>query len=197
MNNVGQTIISQYGGTRTLSQIITDLNDYIDPAVNIDDFYNFCFNVSTAQGFGLDIWGRIVQVDRQFSVPADTPNPGGYPFTPGVVILTDAQYRQAILVKALANITGGNAPSLNALLTALFETRGRTYCLDVGGMVMRFVFEFYLQPWEYQLLSNSAAAPRNAGVLIDVRQIDLATTFGFYEALQFQPFDQAPFYNAS
>jgi hypothetical protein len=150
--------------------------------------------VETAEGFGLDIWGRIVQVDRSINVPADTPNPGYFAFTAGVYQMTDAQYRSVILIKALANITNCTADGLNQLLSNLFATRGRCYVRDTGSMSMVYTFEFWLEPFEYVIITQYQVAPRPAGVLATVFQVDVATTFGFAESLQLQPFDQGTFY---
>lgn len=196
MIEVSRTIISQYANSPTITALIGDMNEWIDPRADLDNFYSFVWNIDTAQGFGLDIWGRIVGVERTINVPADTPNPGGFPFTPGVLTLSDSQYRQLLLVKALSNITDSTAGSLNKLLSKLFEGRGRCYVNDLGGMAMRFVFEFFLYPFEYAILMNSGVTPGPAGVLVNVIQCDPTQTFGFAEAIQFQPFDQGTFYEA-
>jgi len=87
MIDVERTIISQYGPSRTISQLCRNIDFYIDPRADFDTFYSYVWNVETAVGFGLDIWGEIVNVSRNINVPVDTPNPGGFPFTPGPVTL--------------------------------------------------------------------------------------------------------------
>ncbi len=194
MINVEQTIISQYGASPTLTQLVHNIDEYIDPRADFDTFYDYVWNVQTAVGFGLDIWGEIVNVSRYVNVPVDTPNPGGFPFTPGPVTLTDDQYRVLIFVKALSNITRTTADSINQLLSNLFASRGRAYVLDMGSMTLRFTFEFWLEPFEYVIITQSGAMPRPAGVLATILQVDVETTFGFKEGIQFQPFDQGTFY---
>ncbi|WP_152882578.1 DUF2612 domain-containing protein, partial [Burkholderia multivorans] len=54
MLNVEQTILSQYGNSATITQLIQNFNQYIDPRADIDAFYNAVWNIDTAQGFGLD-----------------------------------------------------------------------------------------------------------------------------------------------
>lgn len=194
MIDVERTIISQYANSPTLVQLVRNMNTYLDPRADFDTFFSFVWNVDTAQGFGLDIWGRIVQVERSINVPADTPNPGGFSFTAGVYQMTDAQYRTVILIKALSNITNCTAQSLNQLLSNLFATRGRCYVRDLGGMAMEYRFEFWLQPFEYAIIAQYQVAPRPAGVKASIFQIDVANTFGFAESLQLQPFNQGAFY---
>lgn len=194
MIDVKQTIISQYGNSPTIMQLVENMNDYFDPRADFDKFYDYVWNVQTAQGFGLDIWGRIVGVDRAINVPSDTPNPGGFPFTPGVLILPDDKYRALIMVKALSNITDCTAAGLNQLLSKLLQGRGKCYVLDTGSMTMQFSFEFWLEPWEYVIINGAGVTPRPAGVLSNIFQVAVDDTFGFEEGIHWQPFDQGTFY---
>ena len=190
--DVEKTIISQYAHQRTGATLQRNVALYLDPLDNFDDFYSFVWDVATAQGFGLDIWGRIVNVARVINVPASTPNPGGFPFTAGAYTMDDTQYRNVILFKALANITACDSGSFNNLLSQLFASRGRCYVLDPGGMRMQYTFEFWLEPYEYVIITGGIA-PHPAGVLVLVYQVDVSTTFGFDEAVSLQPFDQGTF----
>jgi len=181
MRDVEQTIISQYGTSRTISKLIQNMNDYIDPCADIDNFYDFIFNVDTAQGFGLDIWGRIVNVER-----ADYPVNG--------VLMTDEQFRELVYLKALSNISASNSPSINQLLRNWMTGRGRCYVTDLGGMSMVYVFEFQLAPFEIQIITQSGIFLRPAGVG-DIVITTPFPVFGFSEMGTFYaaPFDQAPF----
>lgn len=213
MIDVEQTIISQYGNSATITQLIRNMNSNIDPRADIDGFFDFVFNVDTAQGFGLDIWGRIVGVGRELQLPSDSlyfgfgeAVPGAYPFgeqpfydgtapATQTFILADDAYRQLILVKALANISAVNAKSLNQLLQNLFPGRGRCYVNDTGGMSLRYTFEFLLTSYEIAILTQSGAMPRPAGVSATLINVD-STPFGFSEGAG-APFGQAPFIQES
>src|ERR1700744_4103633 len=72
MKNVERTIISEYANSPTLVQLIKNMDQYIDPRANIDAFYNLVFNLDTAQGYGLDIWGKIVGLEngRVLTIPS-------------------------------------------------------------------------------------------------------------------------------
>lgn len=207
MLDITKTLCSQYANSPTLLQLLANMNDYIDPRVNLVQFYNYVWNVDTAVGFGLDIWGRIVGVPRVIPIPgtsgsfgfdnSDRPydwqnfgipgNPGtGGPFYAGQVdtggfALDDSAYRTLILTKALANIVATNAPSLNALLRNLFPGRGRAYTIDRGNMAMSYVFEFPLTTIEYAILAFSGVLPHPAGVLVNVVVIP-SGFFGFRES---------------
>lgn len=153
-----KTFCSQYANSAIVTQLVQNMNDYIDPRKSLLDFYNLVWNVDTAVGFGLNIWGRIVGVSRVVPIPATSgsfgfqntnfppdwqnmgviaqPSTGG-PFYSGQVAtggftLDDDAYRVLILTKALANIVATDAPSLNALVRNLFPGRGRAYTRDLG-----------------------------------------------------------------
>lgn len=212
MIDVEKTIISQYANSPTITQLIKDMNCYIKADTDFENFYNFVWNVDTAVGFGLDIWGRIVNVSRVLQIPT-TPlyfgfneaDPGAYPFgeepfysgiPPATesYVLSDDVYRQLILVKALANISATTAPAINLLLQSLFAGDGRCYVIDDGHMQMRYVFEFLLTPYQFAIMTQSGALPRPAGVSLSLLNVNLPC-FGFSEAGtdSAAPFGQAPF----
>jgi hypothetical protein len=183
MKNVEQTILSQYGNSATITQLIHNMNAYIDPCADIDNFYNVVWNVETAEGFGLDIWGRIVGLPT-----------GRYIYTSPVTVLTDAQFLPLILVKALSNISITSSASFNQLLNNLFAGRGRSYVSDQGNMQMRYTFEFTPLPYEVQIMTQPGIFLRPAGVQVSILLISLPV-FGFSEAgtITSAPWGQAPF----
>lgn len=213
MIDVEGTIISQYANSSTIRQLIINMNEYIDPTADIDSFYDYVWNVETAQGFGLDIWGRIVNISRELTIPED-PNyfgfsealPGSFPFDQapfysGVTstqtyLLADDVYRKLILAKALRNISSVNAPSVNQILKNLFGDRGRCYVNDMGGMQIRYTFEFVLTPQEFAIVTQSDVLPRPAGVGVSILNTVLPL-FGFNESGDAAPFNQAPFISES
>lgn len=181
MLDIGTTIISQYAASPTLRQLIFSLQDYFDQTANFDAFYNLIWNVDTAQGYGLDVWGRIVGVGRVLPVDfnkyfgfdeattasADpfnqSPFWNGVPFT-GNYALPDAGYRLLIMAKAAANITDCSSPAINRILLNLFPGRGNCYVTDGLDMTMTYTFAFPLNPVEVSIVENSGVLPRPAGV---------------------------------
>ncbi|ACR29233.1 DUF2612 domain-containing protein [Burkholderia glumae] len=214
MKNVEQTILSQYANSPTLCQLIENFDQYIDPTADIDAFYDNVWNIDTAVGAGLDAWGKIVGLDsgRYLRIPYSELSLGfseagtfsATPFGSGTLYsgstltrnfaLEDTPFRTLILVKALANISDGSIPGYNQLLRNLFAGRGRCYVNDLGNMQLRYTFEFFLEPYEVAILTQSGALPRPTGVLSSVMQIQIGSTFGFSEAGEFQPFGQGTFY---
>lgn len=203
-------------------QLIKNMNGYIDPAANIQAFFDTVWNVDTAVGFGLDIWGRIVGLEtgrvipipgtsgsfgfQNDDFPPDWQNFGnanqagtGGPFfngemTTGGFRLNDTSFLTLILTKALANIVATTIPALNQLIGNLFPGRGRCFVIDRGNMEMTYVFEFPLSTVEYAILAFSGVLPHPTGVETNVIVIT-AGTFGFAEqGTLVQPFDYGSFY---
>ncbi|WP_227242384.1 DUF2612 domain-containing protein [Paraburkholderia caribensis] len=219
MESVERTIISQYSNSPTLVQLVKNIDGYIDPSADIDVFYSNIWNIDSAVGKGLDIWGKIVGLDngRILKIPSaeinlgfhEAGNASATPFGSGVFYsgnpatqnyaLSDDAFRTLILVKALANICDGSIPSYNRLLQNLFAGRGRCYVNDLGNMQMRYTFEFYLQPFEMAIMTQSGALPRPTGVLASLVQVPVPNIFGFAEAGtgSAAPFGQGTFFTGA
>jgi hypothetical protein len=181
------TVISQFANSPTILQLCANMNAYVDQSQNFANFYSFVWNVDTAEGFGLDIWGKIVNVSRLLQIPTaaryvgfqDGTGPGagtdvepfsenGSWYTPIAAsesyLLDDGSYRTLILTKALANIVNTTIPAFNQLLRNLFPGRGNPYVTTSGVMAMNFHFDFALTPIELAILQQSGAAPVPPGV---------------------------------
>ena len=198
--------MKQYAASPVIQQLIADRDTYF-PNSWQDQFYDNIWNIDTAQGIGLDIWGRIVVIGRNIQVPVvdyfgftTTPTQSWDPFgqqsfytgptSTTTFALADNAYRVLILAKALANIAQTNARNLNRILQQLFPGRGRAWVNDLGSMAMRYNFEFALEPWEMAVLTTGGVLPRPAGVGVTIAQIPI-DTFGFFEAgADSQPFNQ-------
>jgi Protein of unknown function (DUF2612) len=183
MQNVEQTIVSQYGNSSTIGALIKGMNMNIDPSADIDNFYNTIFNVSTANLFGLSIWSRIVGIPQSLIVQL------------GSFLSDPDTFRSLIMLKALSNISRSSAPAINQLLQNwIGGTNPRAYVNDLGHMQMIYRFEFPLTAEQLLILENSGIFLRPAGVLATI----IATAypvFGFAEmgTTWAWPFDQASF----
>lgn len=217
MLNVEQTILSQFANSPTICQLIQNMNEYIDPRADIDAFYENIWNIDTAIGKGLDIWGKIVGLQNgRYVKLQDTDLNLGFgeagtlsatTFGSGTMFsgsfettnyaLEDGPFRTLILVKAMANISDGSIPGYNQLLQNLFSGRGRCYVSDLGNMQMRYTFEFYLEPYELAILQQSGVLPRPTGVQSSLIQVIPSQTFGFSEAGEYQPFGHGPFFSGT
>lgn len=176
------TVISQYANSPRLDALIENINSSIDPTVNVDAFFDNMFNIDTATGYGLDVWGRILGVERTLSVAFDDEylgmneaQPGSFPFGQAPFFngqqltnnfdLTDSAYRVLLLAKALFNITDGSILSINTILLLLFPARGNCYVVDNLDMTMAYKFEFALTSVELAIVGQSDVLPRPSGVL--------------------------------
>ena len=177
-------VISQYANSPILLTILEDFCEAVDPWPIINEFYNLLWNVDTAVGYGLDVWGRIVGVTRTLEIPAgrflgfvqqdgSTDPFNVSPFYNGITSnqnfeLADDAFRLLILVKAFANISDGSVKSLNLLLRTLFPGEGNAYVTDNGDMSMTYTFNFALTPVQNAIVNQSGVLPRSSGVTSNI-----------------------------
>lgn len=182
-----QTIISQFANSPILMQLLENFDSYIDQTVNMASFFDNIWNIDTAQGYGLDVWGRIVGVVRTLKVATTgdyfgfkEATPGSEPF--GVASfyaglpltsnfdLPDSSFRTLIFAKALSNISDGSVKSINQLLINLFPNRGNCFVTDGQDMTMAYTFQFFLTPVELAIIGQSGVLPKPVGVLSTINQ---------------------------
>lgn len=186
MQNVARTVVSQYANSPAITALVDEWNDAIDPDNLWNDFYNLIWNVDTAQGYGLDVWGRIVGIGRVIHLPVNSKYFGfdeattvsadpfnNSPYYGGNLITTnyavsDTGFRSMILAKALANICDGSIPGINAVLLLLFPARGNCYVTDGQNMTMTYTFTFPLTAIEFSIVTQSGILPKPAGVSVTV-----------------------------
>lgn len=183
MQDIQKTIISQYANSPGICTIIDAQNQSIDPAATIDLWYNNVWNVQTAIGYGLDVWGRIVGVSRVLSVAADTylgfneandltedswNNGIWYSGTSATsnVALSDSAFRTLIFAKAYANISDGSITSINNILMTLFGASGECYVVDNENMTLTLHFSFTPSAVQVAIIENSGVLPRPSGTTI-------------------------------
>jgi hypothetical protein len=153
MENWSQTLLSQYVNARALNSLISSFNAAIDPSANISAFLEYIWNVNTAVGNGLDIWGRIVGVSRNIQA-----------LTGEQITLLDPDFKTLILVKSAANIGNVTVPTLNSLLSQIFASYGDVYVQDNLNMTLTYVFSFPPTTAQQAIVENSGVMPRPAGV---------------------------------
>jgi hypothetical protein len=187
MDNPLQTVITKYANSPAICQLVQNMNDYFSPEANIDQFYDQIWNIETAEGYGLDVWGRILGVGRVLAVAQGGPYLGFEeaddanmtPFGQGIFYagsavtqnyaLQDDDYRTLLYAKAAANICDGSTPSINAILLLLFPGLGNCYVTD-GNKTMTYTFTFALTPVQLAIVQESGVLPRPCGVSATVVQ---------------------------
>jgi hypothetical protein len=188
-------ILSQYAASPAINRILRALRKEIAPRPDYLLFFANIFNVDTAIGIGLDIWGRIVAIGRTIEDPLT-----GYSLT-----LDDERYRRLILYKALSNINQSTIPALSLLINILYPkapgavinienpgvyTDGSLYNRSV--MKIRWVFETFFDAEDLAVFRVAGTLNRGAGVGWGLYAIDPAQVFGFDGSL-LQPFNQGIF----
>ena len=193
---LGKTVMRQFSNSATLLQLLADFDQWCDLTQFSAAFLANVWDISQAQGFGLDIWGRILGVTRYLYVTplplpgqefgfsntnaAPTPSAGQdwLPWSQGpffggsapsnrvIYKLSDTDFRKLLLVKAAANIATCDAPSLNALARAMFGTRGKSYVLQ-GSQPMHMEYHFEFVPTPSELaIIQSGLFPSPAGMTV-------------------------------
>lgn len=159
MENIQETLMSQYANSPIICNLIDGMNDCLDPSETIETFYELAFNVNTVKGFGLDIWGRIVGVNRNINMSSDVKTFGfetgdksfypfnNYPFSAAgagydAYQLTDSKFRTLIMIKAASNIVYATAPNINRFLRLIFPKK-RSYYLITGHMKAVIFWSLY------------------------------------------------------
>lgn len=176
------TVLSQYANSPIITALVDLFAQWLDPQSRFDQFYSLIWDIDTAEGYGLDVWGRILGVGRVLQVPVGEylgfeQDAQAKPFGFGIfysgtrltnnVALTDEAYRTLLLAKAALNITNASAPAINTILLNLF---GQGYVRDNRDMTITYVFSEALTPVETAIVFQSGVLPKPCGVSFDVEQ---------------------------
>jgi len=204
-----EPVISQYAASPRITSLLVKKAALLDPGKDFMLWYDSMFNPRSAEGVGLDNWGRIVGIGRMLRVlnteffgfsyqglnPLDQAPFWNDADAEGQFPLSDEAYRFLIFYKAMANIGRGDMASLNAMLQLLFEEAhgpGACFVLETGPMEIKAVFLFELTAYEQSLLSSYGLLDRPAGVGFSWLQVNPYATFGF-SGSGLQPFDRGVF----
>ena len=191
--DIGLTIQSQYSASPHIVALVNGFWSCLDPSADIELIFNKMINPITAEGFGLDVWGRIVAIGREY-LTTDTTDPywgyklpeiadgrvqnfGNAPYYKkinGTVKLTDTAYRLYIFLKAMINIGDGTLASLNRMLKYLFP-HDTVYLIHTGTMLLRLVVESPISQADLDALLTLPWLP--AGVNLEEYQI-ITPTWG-------------------
>lgn len=181
-------ILSQFKNSPAIDSMILSFNAAMDQTINLQSLYDLIWNVATAKGYGLDVWGRIVGVSRVVQFPNSSQLPLGFEeadswvgfgqggFYTGNVInsnfsLSDDDFRTLIYAKAAGNISDGSIPSVNSILLTLFPHRGNCYVQDNQNMSVTYVFKFPLNPVELAIVELSGVLPTAVGCAVTIQSL--------------------------
>lgn len=207
--DIAETIQSQYAASKRMMQVINAFWESVDPKADISLMYQKLVNPRTAEGTGLDVWGRIVAIGRSYLAAEDT-NPyfgfdppegvkndrlGTFNVTPfykkimGKVRMADTMFRTYVFLKALINISNSSLAGLNQMVKMLFPDAD-VRILHTGTMALRVLILSPLSESDKAALDNLPWLP--AGVGLEMYQV-VTPTFGFAGAPELKNFNNGTF----
>jgi hypothetical protein len=177
-------IVSQYANSQAIDDLLLSFNSAMDQTENIESIFDLIWNIATAQGYGLDVLGRILNIKRTIPIGGSTSYLGfneagsftgfgqGILYSGGTVTtnftLVDQDYRTLLYAKAASNITDGSIPSVNQILLTLFPGRGACFVADGLNMSITYTFNFTLSAVELAIVQFSGVLPTASGVTPNV-----------------------------
>ena len=199
------TVQSQYSASPRILALAGMYWDMLNPGGEIQTMLDDMLNPSTARGYGLDVWGRIVGIKRA-TVPVSgeylafdpdpMSNPDGdswnnAPFNPLTPqgLATDSVFRVYVMVKAMMNIGNGSLADINKYFSLMFPNSG-IQVIHAGTMIIRVLdYDAVLTDAAIMALRSIDWVPAGVGWQVWQGEPDC---FGFLGS-ELQPFDQAPF----
>lgn len=179
--NFENHILWQYNNAPAINSLMQSKQNWYD--INHNNFWNDyisnVLNISTANDYGLSIWGSILQIPRTFLVN-------------GVETTVDTEmYRNIIRARMLLLRTRATVPDINNFLNIIFGKYGKSYVLDNNDMTISYRFNFNLTDLQIAILQTIPLLPKPAGVETLIVTLG-GKVFGFNGSNAY-PFDQAPF----
>lgn len=200
-------MISQYANSPKFVALVEGLRGIFSNAKLISDWFNVVYNIKTAQGFGLDIWGKILNQGRNFTYTNESTGVQTDYYLEGELTVdgtyfsaeqVEELYRKVLFMKAMSLITNATEKSLNELLQFYFEGR-RVYVIQYDTMKLRYVFEVPVSKLEKSIFTSDLL-PKPTGVGATFRYLPKNSYLGFYVNSREQndqywaPLDNKPFY---
>lgn len=207
-------MLSQYANSPTIVKLVNGINEQLNNAQTIEDWFRIVFDLRTATGFGLDIWGKILNQSRRFQY-VDENNQTvdvylqGNQTVDGVDYTAEQMdnfYRTALFLKAFSYIADTSLKNINDMLNFYFNMtseegrEGKAFAYNIGTMAIEIVFTFFMPKLEKAILTSDLF-PTPAGVQLNYRFIPNGAWLGFYdenaenpEDQPFAPFNHKPFY---
>lgn len=182
-------IIWQYDNSNHLKSLMSAKKDWFDNNVKqfwADIITNF-LDISTANDWGLLLWGKILQEKRQYLI-------NGMPTN-----LSTSLYRRVIKAKLNLLFSAGTVPDILKFVNFIFSDyataeRQAVTVRDNLDMTITYIFNFQPTAEEEALIKDDKFLPRPAGVLRNGYIIPTLDIFGF-EGSGLQPWNQANFWN--
>ena len=180
--DIGDTIQSQYSASPCIIALINAFWECLKPGADIELIYNKMVNPDTAEGVGLDVWGRIVGAGREIAGVLDTTekylgfdsqyytntrnesfnNAPFYAEWRKTVKLSDAEYRSFIFVKAMINIGISSLADINRVLKIIIPHGA--FVVHSGTMELRLVLTEDIRPVDFSAFLQLPWLPTGVGL---------------------------------
>lgn len=187
--NLIQNILWQYENAENLKSLIVSKDEWY--SANVNEFWqeivtNF-LNIQTANDWGLNLWGKILQINRIINI-------NGVQTT-----LSKELFRRLVLGKLQLLYSNGTVPEINKYLNFIFSpyktsTSWAAYVKDNNDMSVYYVLNFEPTDEELALIYSREFLPTPAGVEDKIYLLEQTKIFGFYNT-GFMPWNQAPFWD--
>lgn len=167
---------NQYQGTN-IETLINGLADLYDKLITqpLNDFYNNIYNLDTASGIGLDLWGEKLNFPRTIKYIDETSE------KESSVTLEDDEYRLVLKVLTLKLYTQMSVPGINKTLKELFSYyNAQAYTTDNQDMTfVNYIFVWEIPEYLKQAFSNYDLLPHPLAVGTKYRE-------AYYQILGFK-----------
>lgn len=186
-----KAILWQYNDAARLQTLLRRKSEWYAEAQTEfwTDWIRDVFDLTTANDFGLAVWGIILDVPLSYGLPGTGARPvwgfGDFNLnfnngnfgrdSSGVAGLTVEQKRLVLRLRYYQLVSDGSAPHINYVLREVF---GDGYVIDHMDMTASYVFPMALPSGLQAILQEFDLLPRPAGVEINIL-IDPAGVFGF------------------
>ena len=195
-------MIAQYANSPVLVKLDNGLKTLFNDSIFTTNWYNVVFNIATATGYGLDVWGKILNRNRSFVYNGTEYYLQGAQTIGGVSYTADEMedlYRMVLQITAMRYIGNASCSAINRVLEVVFNKYGKAYCYEYATMQIRYVIEFYASNVLKAIIETLNLHP--TGVLTSYEYLPVGEFLGFYTNAQEQseeepytPFDNGPFY---
>lgn len=206
LDTLNPTVQSQYSASTAIRWLCQYDRQFLCTLDERCLFFTWEFNPRSAIGYGLDVWGRIVGITRDYEeINGDWLGFKGSmlkgfnqaPFWCGdrsyiAKKMDDEPFRALIFLKAAANISTADAAALNLLLQRALPGK-ELYVLDLGRMMIRLVVREEIPIFWQSIFERYGLFAKGAGVGVELLYMP-GTFFGFAGS-DGLGFDQAPFWD--
>ncbi len=152
---------NQYQGTN-IETLINGLADLYDKLITqpLNDFYNNIYNLDTASGIGLDLWGEKLNFPRTIKYINEETE------IENSVTLQDDEYRLVLQVVSLRIYTKMSVAGINKSLKELFSFyNADAYTLDNQDMTyVNYIFVWEIPEYLKQAFNNYDLLPHPMAV---------------------------------